>query len=228
MATGIGEPALALAEAVAPRGHVTATDLVPDYLVTAKKIAEERGLTNITFQQANAEALPFPDRTFDVVTSRLGLMHFADVQKALQEMHRVLKPGGRAAFAVWGPMEQNPSHTCTIGILRRFLPPPEPRAPNPHRFDQPGSLSAELKSAGFQDVQEEAITVPWHWPGPVEEAWEAARQRQASFRRAYESLSAEQREEVAREAYDLIRPYYDGQQVKWPALIRLASAIRSA
>ena len=68
LASGTGEPALTLAEAVGPDGHVTATDLVPEMLAVAEESARQRGLTNITFRQVDAEALPFPDRSFDVVT----------------------------------------------------------------------------------------------------------------------------------------------------------------
>jgi ubiquinone/menaquinone biosynthesis C-methylase UbiE len=76
LASGAGDPALTLAEVVGPDGHVTATDLVPDMLLVAEKFARERGLANITFQQADAETLPFPDQAFDAVTCRLGVMFF--------------------------------------------------------------------------------------------------------------------------------------------------------
>ncbi len=102
LASGTGEPALTLAEAVSPNGHVMATDLVPEMLAIAEEIARERRLRNISFKQADAEALPFADKTFDAVTCRLGVMFFPDAAKALGEVHRVLKPGGRAAFVVWG------------------------------------------------------------------------------------------------------------------------------
>src|SRR5437763_1142505 len=72
LASGTGEPALTLTEAVAPNGHVTATDLVPEMLAVAQENARQHGLTNITFQPVDAEALPFQDQTFDVVTCRFG------------------------------------------------------------------------------------------------------------------------------------------------------------
>ena len=66
---------MSISAAVAPTGgHVTATDLVPEMLDAATKNASERGVTNITFQQADAEALPFPDNSFDAVTCRFGVM----------------------------------------------------------------------------------------------------------------------------------------------------------
>src|SRR5205085_10183488 len=106
VASGPGEPALSIAAAIAPTGgHVTATDLVPEMLDAATTNASERGVTNVTFQQADAEALPFPDAAFDAVTCRFGVMLFPDVQQARGEMRRGLKPDGQLGGTGWGPRE---------------------------------------------------------------------------------------------------------------------------
>ena len=83
------EPALTLARAVAPDGHVVGSDLVPGMLTVAGEHAKRQGLTNITFQQADAEALPFPDQDFDLVTNRFGIMYCPDTAQALRETYRV-------------------------------------------------------------------------------------------------------------------------------------------
>ena len=72
-------------------------------LAAAADQAQQRHVTNITFQQADAETLPFPAQTFDVVTCRMGVMLFPDVVQALREIARVLKPEGRVAFIAQGP-----------------------------------------------------------------------------------------------------------------------------
>ncbi len=100
LASGHGEPALALARAVGPTGHVTATDQGPALLTIAEERARRAGLTNMTFRVADAHELPFPDGAFDRVTSRFGLMYFVELPRALGEVRRVLKPGGRATFLV--------------------------------------------------------------------------------------------------------------------------------
>ncbi|HEY7907910.1 MAG TPA: methyltransferase domain-containing protein, partial [Thermomicrobiales bacterium] len=64
VASGPGEPAISLAAAIAPDGHVTATDLVPEMLAMAEENARERGIATITFRQADVAALPFPDGEF--------------------------------------------------------------------------------------------------------------------------------------------------------------------
>src|SRR6267142_1684770 len=95
LASGVGDPALSVAEEIAPGGRVTATDLGPGMMSLAEELARKKGLTNIEFREASAEALPFPSESYDVLTCRFGIMFFPDLPKALRECLRVLKPGGR-------------------------------------------------------------------------------------------------------------------------------------
>ena len=226
VACGSGEPALALAQAVFPGGTVVASDLVPDYLDAVMKGAQELDLSNITVQQADAERLPFPDASFDAVTCRLGVMFMADADQALSEIHRVLKPSGRAAFVVWQALEKNPFHLCTHGVFSKYLPPRGADAPSPHRFAEPGALPAAMDRAGFQDVTEDSLELPWPWAGTVEEAWDAAWRRQGSFRNALERIDPALRPRVIQEGHDAVRPYYDGTQVNWVANIHLVTGTR--
>ncbi len=94
VATGGGHTAIACA---ARTRHVTATDIVPQMLAAAGRLARERGLTNIDFALADAEALPHPDATFDLVTCRIAPHHFNDPARAVREMARVCKPGAWVA-----------------------------------------------------------------------------------------------------------------------------------
>jgi SAM-dependent methyltransferase len=91
VACGAGHTALAFAERVP---EVVALDLTPAMLAQAEALAGERGLANLTFQPGNAAALPFPDASFDVVTSRLAAHHYEDPAQAVREAARVLRPGG--------------------------------------------------------------------------------------------------------------------------------------
>ncbi len=94
VATGGGHTALACAGRAR---HVTATDIVPQMLAAARRLACEHGLTNIDFALADAESLPHPDATFDLVTCRIAPHHFDDPGRAVREMARVCKPGALAA-----------------------------------------------------------------------------------------------------------------------------------
>jgi SAM-dependent methyltransferase len=88
---GAGHTALAFAERVA---SVVALDLTPAMLAQARRLAAERGLANVRFEQGNAAHLPFPDASFDVVTSRLAAHHVADPAAMVNEVARVLARGG--------------------------------------------------------------------------------------------------------------------------------------
>jgi ubiquinone/menaquinone biosynthesis C-methylase UbiE len=226
VACGAGEPTLTLAQAVLPGGSVVASDLVPDYLETVQNSARKLGLTNISVQQADAEELPFPDGSFDTITCRLGVMFMSDAEKALSEMRRVLSPGCRASFVVWQTLEKNPFHMCTHGVFSKYLPPRGPGAPSPQRFAEPGTLPDAMRRAGFLQVEEESLELPWPWPGTVEEAWDAAWRRQGSFRNALERIDPALHPQVIQEGHDAVRPYYDGTQVNWVANIHLVTGTR--
>lgn len=91
IATGGGHTALKFAPHVA---HVTATDLTPKMLEAAEKHLTEKGASNVSFQRADAESLPFEHAQFDLVTCRIAPHHFTDVAKFVNEAVRVLKSGG--------------------------------------------------------------------------------------------------------------------------------------
>lgn len=91
VATGAGHTAAAFAPHVA---RVVASDLTPEMLVQTQKLATEKGFSNMETAIADAEKLPFPDASFDLVTCRIAPHHFPDIALFLAETHRVLKPGG--------------------------------------------------------------------------------------------------------------------------------------
>src|SRR5947208_3541287 len=91
IATGGGHTALAVAPHVA---QIMATDLTPRMLEKAREFLLAQGVTNAQFQVADAEQLPFPAESFDRVTCRIAPHHFPTMAQAVQEVARVLKPGG--------------------------------------------------------------------------------------------------------------------------------------
>ncbi|MFC4456514.1 class I SAM-dependent methyltransferase [Deinococcus sonorensis] len=96
VATGTGNTALVVAPHVA---HATGIDVSPKMLDQARLRAAQEGVTNVSFQAGSAEQLPFADGSFTLVTSRHAPHHFRDVPAFLQEVHRVLRPGGRFVLA---------------------------------------------------------------------------------------------------------------------------------
>jgi ubiquinone/menaquinone biosynthesis C-methylase UbiE len=102
IACGTGLVTFPAARAVGPSGSVVATDLSQDMVTRAAELAETLDVTNATFERMDAEDLQREPNTFDAALCALGLMYVPYPQKALAEMHRVLRPGGRAVVAVWG------------------------------------------------------------------------------------------------------------------------------
>jgi len=228
LASGVGDPALSIAEAVGPSGHVVATDLGPGMIALAEELARARGLHNIEFRVANVESLPFPDESFDVVTCRFGVMFFPDQLKAFRECLRVLKRGGRVVFVVWGKREQ-PFLTATIGILTKYVeaPPPDPDAPHAFMFGERGLLKSRLEAAGFAQVYEEVRTVEGRWVGSPEQYWQQFTEVAAPFRPLVAKLSADLRSRVEAEICATLGKLSDGTAITMPLEIVIGSGIRA-
>lgn len=224
LASGTGEPAITLAGRVEPQGHVIALDLSADLLEIAAKRARNRGLTNFTTLQSDAHSLPFPENSFDLATSRFGVMFFRDLELALLELLRVLRPEARACFLAWGSFDQ-PYWQSMMGVVHRRVGGPllSPDDPNPFRYAEHGSLSAILRSAGFRDVKEENQSLPWVWPGPAEEVWEYARSVSVPFRPMLERVPADLWPQIHAEVHEAVNRFSDGQKIAFWASVVLAS-----
>jgi SAM-dependent methyltransferase len=102
VACGTGLISLRAAAAVGPAGSVVGTDISGQMVEAARRQAAAQGVGQASFERCEAEALPFADAGFDVALCGLGLMYVPEPVRALAEMRRLLRPGGRAAAAVWG------------------------------------------------------------------------------------------------------------------------------
>jgi ubiquinone/menaquinone biosynthesis C-methylase UbiE len=227
IASGSGEPAMTLAGLVGSTGRVTATDLGPGMLVTAEENARQKKISNITFRQADVHDLPFGDASFDRVTCRFGAMYFANVPKALREVWRVLRPGGRASMVVWGTKNQ-PLFESTVEVMMSHLlrpPPPPPDAPQIFRFAPKGSLKAALEEAGLREVEEEALEVPWPWPGTAESLWNQFREIAAPFRPMIAGFTPDKREQIFGDVVQALRRYEKDGKIEMNAKINLATAV---
>jgi SAM-dependent methyltransferase len=224
LASGTGEPAISLALRVGAAGHVTALDLSAELLEIAEKRAVARGLKNFSTQRADAHSLPFPDHSFDLATSRFGVMFFRDPVTALGELRRVLRSGARACFLAWGPFDQ-PYWRSTMGVVHRRVGGPllPPDGPNPFRFAETGSLSAVLRSAGFKDIEEEMKTLPWTWPGSAEEVWDQAQAVAVPFRPMLERVPDEEWPKIHAEVHEAVSRYSDGEKIAFGVHVILAS-----
>jgi len=223
VASGTGEPAISVAKSVGPLGQVTALDLSADLLAIADERARAHGLANFSTRPGDVHQLPFPVEHFDLATCRFGVMFFADCDRALRELYRVLKPGARACFAAWGPFEQ-PYWSSTVAIVHRHVGGPllAPDSVGMFRFAQSGQLSQHLRCAGFIP-EESRRTLPWSWPGPPEELWAYIRSVSVPFRPLLDRVPQGKWVEIENEIQRMIRDYYDGSSVNFSADIVLAS-----
>jgi len=227
LASGVGDPALSIAPAVAPSGRVVATDLGPGMFSLAAELARNQGLKNIEFREAAADSVPFPDGSFDLVTCRFGAMFFPDLQKALRECRRVLRPAGRLCFAVWGRREQ-PFISTTHGVLAKYVdvPKPDPEAPDVFRFAERGRMTSELETAGFQDVKENLLTIPARWNGSLELYWQEFSEVSVAARPLLARLTPEKLASLKAEVLDGLQEFVQDGHLVLPLEVVLGSAIR--
>lgn len=116
VACGTGVLACAAAELAGAAGSVVGLDANPEMLAVAG-----RKSSRIEWRQGRAEALPFAHASFDAVVSQFGLMFFEDQPRALREMMRVLRPGGRLAVAVCDALERSPGYAALAALLERLF-----------------------------------------------------------------------------------------------------------
>ena len=156
-AAGTGVLTRAMADRLPSEARILATDLNQPMLDYAA--AQQRGDGRISWQQADAQALPAPDLSFDAVACQFGAMFFPDKLQAYREAHRVLKPGGRFLFNVWDRISENEFGDVVTQALAALFPNDPPRflARTPHGYCDVPRIRHELTEAGFANVSYEAV-----------------------------------------------------------------------
>lgn len=136
---------------------VVATDLNQPMLDHA---AERISPSRVTWRKADAQALPFPDGTFDAVICQFGVMFFPDKQKAYREARRVLKPDGRFIFNVWDKLEHNEFADLVTTAVSEVFPrdPPLFLARTPHGYHDKEAITTTLRGSGFETITSETLT----------------------------------------------------------------------
>jgi SAM-dependent methyltransferase len=140
--TGTGVVAITAARIGA---RVTGLDLTPELLDQARENARIAKTEHIVWTEGDAERLPYPDTSFDVVVSQFGHMFAPRPEVVVAEMRRVLRPGGRLAFATWPPEHFIGRMFAFVG---RHSPPPPGAAP-PQQWGNPAIITERL-AASFE------------------------------------------------------------------------------
>lgn len=154
LGSGTGDPAISIGLALGDTGAITACDLTPEMLAKARERSVNVGLDVMSFAASDMAALTFADNSFDCVTCRFGLMFPEDKVAAAREALRVLKPGGRVGYVVWGPYDENPPFFVIRRAIADAMGQEEGPVPHRHSLGQPGQLSEILTAAGFDRVEE--------------------------------------------------------------------------
>lgn len=173
---GAGALTLPLAAAVGERGRVVAVDIAEPMLGAARQRVAERGLHNVTLQLADAQVFGFEPAAFDLATSRMGVMFFADPAAAFRNIGTALKPGGKLVFACWGPLAENRHWLVAHDVVVRHLGPPAPRPahePGPLAFANPDYICTFLAEGGFAEIAVDRAHPTIIGGSPEEEARQA-------------------------------------------------------
>ncbi|MCI4352595.1 MAG: class I SAM-dependent methyltransferase [Thermoplasmata archaeon] len=224
VASGAGEPALEEARRVGASGHVTGVDPSDTLVSLAQEYARVEGLRQVEFHVGSAEELSFPAESFDRVTCRFGAMYFSDLARAITEALRVLRPGGKIAWLVWGPVEQ-PFFLSTVFVAMRHagLSRLPPEATQPFRFAETGTITRALSAGGFVDVHEVSKEVMWSWPGSPEEVCDVFFSGAPPFKRVIDALDAKARTRAAKEITESMRSFESNGHVSVPETVILAT-----
>jgi SAM-dependent methyltransferase len=216
--TGTGVAAITAARAGA---RVSALDLTPELLEQARDNARIAQREDIVWTEGDAEQLPYPDASFDVVLSQFGHMFAPRPDVVVAQMRRVLKPGGRVAFVTWPPEHWVGRMFAFIG---RNSPPPPPGAAPPPQWGNP-TIVAERLGTGFDAPFFERGTM--EFPALSVAHYRNFMERSVGpMQKLVESLAGEPAKLAAlRAEFDvLVAPYYEGNIVRSGYLMTRALA----
>jgi SAM-dependent methyltransferase len=195
---------------------------------SAAMVAEaRRRYPAVTFQEGDAEELPFPEVSFETVVINFGLLHLGRPERALAEAHRILRAGGRLGFTVWAPPEEAVGFGMVLRAIQDHgtMQVPLPPGPSFFRFSDPTECRRVLLEAGF--VAPQVMPVPQVWrlrsPDALCEIMQASTVRTAGLLRAQTSEALQAIRSALRDA---VRSYQKGATIELPMPAVLATAIK--
>jgi ubiquinone/menaquinone biosynthesis C-methylase UbiE len=195
LAAGTGDLGFAVAERVGDDGRVVSTDFAPAMVDVARRAGAARGLANVDHRVMDAEQMELGDDAVDGVVCRWGYMLMADPAAALAETRRVLRDGGRLAFAVWTAPDRNPWAAVPgrTFVELGHMPPPDPEAPGIMALGDPARIRALLAAAGFAEPRIEEIPVTFRHPD-FDDVWDTLVQIAGPLAHVIRSLPDAERE----------------------------------
>jgi ubiquinone/menaquinone biosynthesis C-methylase UbiE len=207
LAAGTGDTGFIAAERIGDGGRLITTDFAPSMVEAARRVGEERGLSNVEYRVLDAEKMDLDDSSVDGVVARWGYMLMADPAAALSETRRVLRDGGRLSFAVWAPPDLNlwASIPAMVLVERGHVPPPEPGAPGIFSMGDPERVRGLVTGAGFDEPEVEQAEIAWPY-ADANEHWHFVLKLAGPLADVISGLDDDEREAVRSEVRSRIEP----------------------
>jgi len=221
IACGGGGTTRAIAAAAHAGSEVTGFDISPDLVAAATARAGDVA----RFVEADVSTYR-PDRTFDRLASRFGVMFFENPAAAFANLRHWLAPGGRLAFAVWGPAAE-------VGFMAQLratvasvmeVASADPDAPGPCRYGDPAKLIALLGAAGFEDTASRSVHCMLPVPGDTPEAAAAFLLASSSMAAPLADAPAELRERAHARLTEICSGHFEDGRVQMPARVEIVTA----
>ncbi len=226
VATGTGLVAVEAARRVGPRGAVLATDFLPAWEPFVRATVSAAQVTNVTFASMPAESLALPDASFDVAYCQFGLMFVPEPLRALREMRRVLRPGGRIGVAVWSVPDK-----VGLFLIPRIVAPALPPTtgetpPSPMSMGAPGFIEDLVAESGFRDVARHSKTI-FHDIADPEIEWQKWRENFVMPDGGdLERLPTDVQQQLHDDVIAAFESFRDGDAIRVPSEAILVSASR--
>jgi len=228
IACGTGVVARQVAPRVGRTGDVIGVDINPAMLAVARSLPVQEG-ASIDWREGSALELPLPDEAFDLVLCQAGLQFVPDRLKALQEMHRILRPGGRVALSVWRSPEHNPVSQLIWGTIARHLNTSITVLTPAMSLGDAEELGRLLTSAGFADVNIVARSYTVREPR-TPQLIASMLPAVAAIVPTFAAMEAEERAALAQAVETEIEPelqkYVDGDEQRYPMSTHIALAYK--
>lgn len=217
VAAGTGDLGFSAAARVGESGRIICTDFSPEMVEAARRNAERSGIDNVEYRVLDAERMDLDDDSVDGVVSRWSYMLMADPAAALGETRRVLRDGGRLAFAVWQTPDRNawaaiPGMTL---VQRGHMPPPEPGAPGMFAMGDAERVRELVTGAGFGEHEIEELSFEWRYA--ADELWRTLTDLAGPLARVINELPEDEKDATRAAIEDGLAGFGQGDELVIPA-----------
>jgi ubiquinone/menaquinone biosynthesis C-methylase UbiE len=206
LACGVGDTGLAAAAPLGASGRLISTDFSAEMVAAARRRADELGVSNVEFRTMDAGRMDLDDDSVDGVLCRWGYMLMADPAAALTETRRVLRPGGRLAFSVWGDPAANPWASVPAQAIYQHTgqTPPDPLAPGIFAMASENRTRELLSEAGLTPQRVELVEMEWAFDSP-DDHWHYVLDLAGALAMTVRSLPEPEQAEVRRVCEERLR-----------------------